>query len=122
MPLRIVIVHLSGHDEGRHDVFRMRTLVIGRDSDCDVRFEKNRDLEVSGRHAEIRVDADGRLRISDLNSTNGTWLNGEEIHDERPLTTGDVIELGPGGPRLRVTILRGLFAGLLGAFYGLRKP
>ncbi|MGE3166636.1 MAG: FHA domain-containing protein [Planctomycetota bacterium] len=118
MALRIVIVHLSGHDAGRRDVFPFRTLVIGRDSDCDVRFEQTRDLEVSGHHAEIRTGDDRTLTVADLGSTNGTWLNGKEVTDERPLASGDIVELGPGGPRLRVTILRGVIGGLVGLIFG----
>lgn len=45
-------------------------LTIGRDALCDVRFDND---TVSRRHARISATGDGRLRIEDLASSNGTW-------------------------------------------------
>lgn len=50
-------------------------LVLGRDSGCDLVIE---DPSVSRRHATFKYQ-NGRLRIEDLNSKNGTWINGEKI-------------------------------------------
>jgi predicted component of type VI protein secretion system len=51
------------------------------------------DTEASRRHAEIRAGADGVV-IEDLDSTNGTWVNGERIHESRRLAGGDSIRIG----------------------------
>ena len=56
---------------------------------------------VSRRHAEIRKDGD-RFAISDLKSFNGTLVNGQRITEIVPLFDGDQIQLGVGGPVLRV--------------------
>lgn len=117
--MRIVIKHLSGSHEGRRDVFSADRMVIGRDADCDLTFDKERDLEVSGRHSEIVVN-NGSFRIVDLDSTNGTWVNGQEVSDS-PLSPGDEIELGPGGPRLRFDVARGFWARLLSLVFGREK-
>jgi class 3 adenylate cyclase len=54
-----------------------RTLVVGRSPACDVPI---RDLTVSRHHGEIEAAAGG-LRIRDLGSTNGTFVNGARISE-----------------------------------------
>ncbi len=53
-------------------------LLVGRASGNDVVLE-GADKGVSRRHAELRFD-DGRYVIVDLESQNGTWVNGERVH------------------------------------------
>jgi len=53
---------------------------------------------VSGRHLEIRKEGDS-YRLVDLNSTNGTFLNGERI-TEALLEPPCLIRLGVDGPEL----------------------
>lgn len=48
---------------------------------------------VSGRHALITQEG-GQFYIEDLNSSNGTFLNGERLLGKRPLSNGDIIGLG----------------------------
>jgi pSer/pThr/pTyr-binding forkhead associated (FHA) protein len=64
--------------------------VIGRDA-ADVVLD---DAQVSRRHAIIRW-VDGELQLEDLQSTNGTWLNGARIEGSRELQHGDVVTIGP---------------------------
>ena len=54
-----------------------RTLVVGRSSACDVPI---RDLTVSRHHGEVEAAAAG-LRVRDLGSTNGTFINGVRISE-----------------------------------------
>ena len=65
-------------------------LVVGRASDADVRIEGQ---SVSRRHAEIVV-ADGEVRVDDLGSHNGTYVNGEATTGSRILASGDTVLLG----------------------------
>jgi len=51
------------------------------------------DTGVSRRHAELRPGADGWV-VSDLGSTNGVRVNGQDIHEPQLLRPGDRIELG----------------------------
>ncbi|MCX7801368.1 MAG: FHA domain-containing protein, partial [Fimbriimonadales bacterium] len=59
----------------------------------------------SGRHAELRID-EGLIRIIDLESTNGTWVNGVRIGPNQPreIKIGD--EMRFGNTVLRVEALQ----------------
>src|ERR1043165_5832084 len=51
------------------------------------------DPEISRRHALVRVVGDD-VEIDDLDSLNGTWVNGRRIHGTMRLRPGDVVRLG----------------------------
>jgi hypothetical protein len=63
----------------------------GRSTDNTIAFPE--DSNVSRYHAEIEKRPDGYWLI-DLNSSNGTEVNGERLFGERPLSNGDRIVLG----------------------------
>ena len=48
---------------------------------------------VSRRHAQV-VHRMGKFFVRDLGSTNGTYLNDEEIREEQPLRSGDLVKIG----------------------------
>jgi DNA-binding NtrC family response regulator len=62
---------------------------LGRDPACETILEGN---EVSRRHAEVYVDGPISA-IRDLESRNGTFVNGRRV-DQAPLTPGDVVRCG----------------------------
>jgi FHA domain/Domain of unknown function (DUF1707) len=70
-------------------------LVLGRSSTCELVLA---DDTVSRRHAELRAE-DGRWIVRDLDSSNGTWVNGRRVI-EAEVRPGDVLHLG--GCRLRL--------------------
>ena len=51
-------------------------------------------LAVSRQHAKILCH-DGEYFIEDLGSSNGTYVNGEKIHNRLPLGEHDVVQIGP---------------------------
>ena len=63
-------------------------LVIGRDPGADITIDN---LGVSRRHAEVRRDGE-YTTITDLDSNNGTYVNGKQIQ-KHPLKITGVIEL-----------------------------
>jgi DNA-binding winged helix-turn-helix (wHTH) protein len=66
--------------------------VIGRDPRSDVWVDHS---SVSRRHAQIRVASAGKPpQITDLESTNGTFVRGKRIAGVTPLTDGDIIKVG----------------------------
>lgn len=91
---------IKGADAGREFEFDQDLIRIGRMPDSDVNFDPEVDLDASGRHAEIRNE-DGRYLLIDTGSRNGTWLNGQRIK-HAALHPGDEIELGHGGPKLKI--------------------
>jgi S1-C subfamily serine protease len=75
---------------------------VGRSPDAGLPFDTMTDLSVSLMHAELRRSGIG-WAISDLGSTNGTWVNGHRLTEPASMRVGDRIELGTGGPVLEVT-------------------
>jgi len=71
-------------------------LLIGRKDMCDLQLT---DITVSSRHALVKADADGKVTIEDLDSTNGTAVNGEQIRNAT-IRTGDHLECGAVSLRL----------------------
>jgi FhaA, N-terminal domain/FHA domain len=67
-----------------------RAVSIGRLPECDVPLA---DPNVSRRHAEVRPSGTG-YAVVDLNSTNGTRVNGVVVGPEAALRDGDVITVG----------------------------
>jgi two-component system response regulator AtoC len=65
-------------------------VVIGRDVAAEVVLQ---DASVSRRHACLTL-VDGLATIRDLQSQNGTKINGESIAGSRPLVSGDVLTIG----------------------------
>jgi Protein of unknown function (DUF3662)/FHA domain len=72
----------------KHEITSSR-VVLGRSRACDVHVP---DVNVSRRHAEVRQEGT-TYWVVDLDSTNGTVLNGKAVERER-LRDGDTITLG----------------------------
>ena len=92
-----------GAHTGRIYEFDKDVVTFGRLPECDVSFDPQADIDASGRHAEARRDGNGFV-IVDTGSRNGTWLNGQRV-ERALLSTGDELEFGMGGPRLRVELV-----------------
>jgi len=80
---------LQGRDKGKRYDLRGDSLTLGRDHNNAVQVSDN---EISRRHAEIRKDDQGYL-LADLGSSNGTFVNAEQV-TERRLANGDRVQLG----------------------------
>jgi pSer/pThr/pTyr-binding forkhead associated (FHA) protein len=65
--------------------------VIGRARGNAVRIPS---AEVSRRHCRLRVK-DGLVTVEDLNSVNGTFVNGELVEGKQTIGPGDRLEVGP---------------------------
>ncbi len=75
--------------DGKQYPVRATGTTIGRTADSDVRLG---DELASRRHARIER-RNGEFVITDLGSTNGTYVNGRRVH-QRPLHGGDEIRVG----------------------------
>jgi hypothetical protein len=63
---------------------------IGRDASCDLAIA---DMTVSRLHAELERTSEGWL-LSDLESTNGTRVNGWRVRGKVPVRAGDLVSFG----------------------------
>jgi RsiW-degrading membrane proteinase PrsW (M82 family) len=80
--------------------------LLGREPSCQVVLDSDRYGMVSRRHVEIRLAADQASGlptwwICDLNSANGTFVNGQRLQGCGLLQAGDRIILGQQGPEFR---------------------
>lgn len=78
---------------GSHKIFSLPSTVtvIGRRHSCDLCIPL---MSVSRKHCQLNSD-DGTLKIRDLDSRNGTYLNNKRINDEAAIHAGDSIKIGP---------------------------
>jgi DNA-binding winged helix-turn-helix (wHTH) protein len=73
--------------------------IIGRDPRCQVWLDHS---GVSRRHAQIRIGKGSeRPMLSDLGSTNGTFVRGARVEEPTPLADGDVIKVGSVSVKFR---------------------
>src|SRR2546421_12481673 len=101
--LAIVISEKGGAE--RREIFDKDEINVGRVQGNDLMLPKG---NVSKRHARL-LFRDGRVIVTDLKSTNGTYVNGRKIAQATLVREGDKIyvgdfvlrvELGQGGPQL----------------------
>lgn len=98
--VELIVRHLSGSRAGQEQRFDRDVIALGRNPINDVAFDPEQDRTVSGKHAELALRS-GAWILRDLNSSNGTLVDGERI-TERTLRPGDVVQLGKNGPRLEI--------------------
>ena len=85
------LIRVAGDDVGRwHPLKDKYKFSIGRSKECDIRIA---DEEVSRRQVELTIMEDCTIRVIDLNSTNGTFVNGTRVQ-ECVLTEGDKVQIG----------------------------
>jgi diguanylate cyclase (GGDEF)-like protein len=83
------LVVIYGNDLGKKYNLDASTLVLGRSSKCDIQIDQE---SVSRAHTKI-INTGKSIRIRDLGSTNGTYVN-DELIEERVLADGDLIKIG----------------------------
>jgi membrane-bound lytic murein transglycosylase D len=91
--MSIILVHHQGSHKGHEERFDRETIRFGRKADNDIVFPES---VVSSYHAEIRCRGNSYILV-DLDSTNGTFLNGKQVQKDT-LQEGDQVELGRKGP------------------------
>jgi pSer/pThr/pTyr-binding forkhead associated (FHA) protein len=85
------IIVVSGPNEGDYYPLAGEKVVIGRDEECEIQIV---DDLVSREHVSITCAGDDRYQASDLNSSNGSLINGSRITTDVPLADGDRIDIG----------------------------
>ncbi len=121
LELRVV----AGFDAGRRLPLPAAGVTIGRDPDCDLALD---DVGVSRRHLRVQPSPGGlHAMITDLESVNGTWVEGRRITEPEEIEPGTAVEAGdvvvtiaPRAPGLPVDPIRQ--AGLNGTIAFNRPP
>lgn len=83
---------------GVHQVFPAGRIIVGRRLDCDLVLDPRHAL-ASGRHLAIEYDG-VNVVVEDLDSTNGTLVNGAKITGRLAIEPNDQVFIGKGGPVL----------------------
>jgi pSer/pThr/pTyr-binding forkhead associated (FHA) protein len=82
MPARLVAL------DGGPDICVDGEVLVGRDPGCDARIDSE---SISRRHC-ILIEMNGGVRVRDLDSTNGTWINSQQVRTGW-LRPGDLLEI-----------------------------
>jgi len=80
---------IYGPELGRKHNLDNPSITLGRSNKCDIQIDQE---SVSRAHSKI-VNAGRAVRIRDLGSTNGTYVN-DELVEERTLADGDLVKIG----------------------------
>jgi two-component system cell cycle response regulator len=88
--LDAALVVIYGEDLGRKYDLKQEEIIIGRSSKADICVDQE---SVSRNHAQITHSKKG-MRIKDLGSTNGTFVNDDLVEGERELRNGDLVKIG----------------------------
>ncbi|HUB05797.1 MAG TPA: GGDEF domain-containing protein [Myxococcales bacterium] len=84
------LVVIYGPDLGHRYELANGELTIGRDIGNNITVDLD---NVSRRHARL-LQREEKVYVQDLGSTNGTFLNDEEVKGEVPLRSGDLVKVG----------------------------
>ncbi|MGW0501239.1 FHA domain-containing protein, partial [Streptomyces sp. NPDC003007] len=95
-PAQLQVV--AGPDAGGVHLLHGGEIRIGRSADADVPLD---DPDVSRLHCAVTVSADGRVEVADLDSTNGTTVNGTRVGGRAvPFAPGALLRIGESALRL----------------------
>ena len=89
MHLRLRV--LKGSNAGKEIPIPVPKCLIGRGEDCHLRPQ----LEAVSRHHCVILTTENEVMVRDLNSRNGTFVNGEKVAGEAVLLAEDVLRIGP---------------------------
>jgi DNA segregation ATPase FtsK/SpoIIIE, S-DNA-T family len=83
---------IAGFDAGQSVPLTPAGVVVGRDADCDLTLS---DEGVSRRHLRVQPSPGGlRAAVTDLDSVNGTWVEGKRIRQATDVEPEAVFEAG----------------------------
>ena len=91
--MKLNLVVAQGVHSGKVIPIVTAEFLIGRDPQCQLRPASP---AVSKQHCAIAV-RDGKVFVRDCGSTNGTFVNGEQVAGDREVKSGDRLRVRPAG-------------------------
>lgn len=85
------LVIQTGKLAGKQLAIPSKEVLIGRDEGCYIRMGSP---DISRKHCSLRSTPEG-IRVADLGSSNGTWVNDAKIVGPTILKSGDLLRVGP---------------------------
>lgn len=94
---------IAGQTPKHYPLFSSAEVILGRDPSCEIFVNSQQYVMVSRRHAMIQPagnlpNGEASWEICDLNSSNGTYVNGKRLRGCQILKVGDRICLSKNGP------------------------
>lgn len=86
-----LVVQTQGPNQGKVLEIKLSQFVVGRDPQCHLRPASPM---ISKRHCAV-LQRDGKAFVRDFDSTNGTFVNNEQVKGEIELHNGDQLKMGP---------------------------
>lgn len=90
MKLSLVVL-TPGKSEGKAIPITLAQFLIGRDPQCNLRPAS---AMISKRHCAVLI-RNGKVYVRDFDSTNGTFINDDQVKQERQLNHDDILKVGP---------------------------
>ena len=90
MKLSLMVLS-EGKARGQSIPITLQQFLIGRDKECQLRPASQM---ISKRHCAVLVKG-GKAFVRDFGSTNGTYVNEEQVKGERELNHEDLLKVGP---------------------------
>lgn len=120
--MKIVLVE-QGHEgqQPNERSFQQAYIRVGRDSNCDIVFSNKDFRMVSRNHAELRFE-NGTWIVVDLNSSFGTYVDGQKVALPNELAVGSSIQFGKSGPIIHVIWIESENAGSSKQSQPLKSP
>lgn len=98
--MKLSLVVAQGVHSGKAIPITVGEFLIGRDPQCQLRPASP---AVSKQHAGITV-RDGKVFVRDCGSTNGTFVNDEQVGGDREVHNGDKLKVGPLEFEIRIDV------------------
>lgn len=86
-----IIFYLTTNDGQPIELPLLGNSTIGRSSSCDITID---DRQMSGKHGIFEINSQGQIFYTDLGSTNGSFLNNNQIVSKIPFRITETLRLG----------------------------